>query len=390
MWLFNKLFCKVEDNQQTTNEIEETIVKLAGIFDRRNYSSLNIQPISEQKEQIKSIYGDVLCYSMNENDKIEFNPNHAVFNGYVKAFKEHRPITISPDIFWLLIIQSFANHVNNNSERLRPMFVNFDGKQELTVKRENMTPESATLDDWNEIFNEFAIKISDFTGLEIKETLEPNFSTTTPITKAVGQLSIMNAMKEYFDYHVIMCVCAFPFIVVQGTVNDWQYIISKLENLRKFKLEDWVDKLIPIIQKIIDTKKGNIDTEFWNNMIHIVPENGIYEPGYIDGWFINFFLYTIYGDEVGNRIYDESDDLSSEMLTVPFKLTVAENNYDCEFVAGFVGISQVEKDKSIMPQIHWLVRLEDKEKKSREKMEIELKKRQAKMNHDVIIKHSKH
>ena len=67
-------------------------------------------------------------------------PNHAVFNGYVEAYKQHRPITISPDIIWLLIIQEFANQINNNTESLRSMFVNFDGKQELTVKQDNMMP----------------------------------------------------------------------------------------------------------------------------------------------------------------------------------------------------------------------------------------------------------
>ena len=125
-------------------------------------------------------------------------------------------------------------------------------------------------------------------------------------------------------------------------------------------------------------------------MIHIVPEKGPYEPGYIDGWFLNFFLYTIYGDRVNNRIYDSSDDLSSEMLVTPFKLTVNEEDYDCEFVAGFIGITQVESNKTIKPQIHWMIRLEDKEAKRKEQMEIEKKKNEAKRHFDVQIKHSKY
>lgn len=367
-----------------------TIVNLAGILDKKNYSSKDINPISSQKEKIKELFGDVLCCSMDDNEKIELNPNHAVFNGYVNAFKEHRPITISPDIIWLLIIQGFVNHVNNNAESLRSMFVNFNGKQELTVKRDNMAPQTATTNDWMEIFTEFVQQIEVFTGKEITETLEPDFTTTTIISRAVGQLSIMAAMKEYFDYHVIMCICAFPFIVVEGSIEDWEKIISKLEKLRKYDLDDWVDKLTPILSKIVDTKRGKEDKKFWNDMIHIVPDKGPYEPGYIDGWFLNFFLYTIYGDRVGSRIYDKSDDLSSEMLTVPFKLTVSEQNYDCEFVAGFIGTAQVESDKSIKPQIHWMIRFEDKEAKRKEQFELEMKKRRAENSFDVCIKHSKY
>ena len=38
------------------------------------------------------------------------------------------------DDIWILIVQSFSHHVHIDSEELRIMFVNFQGKKKLIVK----------------------------------------------------------------------------------------------------------------------------------------------------------------------------------------------------------------------------------------------------------------
>ena len=335
----------------------------------KNLTLKKISTVAESQEVLHKLYGNkIFSHSMQPSDRIEFIDQHSVFNGFVQAFIDHRPITISPDIFWLLIIQGFSNHVNNNSEELRSMFVDFEGKKQLTVKRFNITPQTATISDWNGIFSEFVGQISGFTGRELTETLEPSFTTTTDVSKAVGDLSIMCAMKKYFTYKVKMCVCHFPFINVEGTVEDWQKIVDKLEKIRKYKLDFWVDKLLPIFAKIIETKKGNVDEKFWKDMIHIQPRRGPYKPGCVDGWFVKLFLYDKYGDIIGGRVTDKmKNDLTSEMLTIPFILEVdggaSSYSVDCEFVAGFVGLSQDQETKCIKPEIGWIIREEEKEEK---------------------------
>ena len=59
-----------------------------------------------------------------------------VITGYLRAYQNHYPITISPDIVRLLICQGPSQYVNNNSEELRSMFVDFEGKKMLTVIRD--------------------------------------------------------------------------------------------------------------------------------------------------------------------------------------------------------------------------------------------------------------
>ena len=77
---------------------------------------------------------DALAYSFDKKEKLaSIYSNTPILDGFYTAHTNHYPIRIKPDDIWLLIVQSFSNHVNNNSESLRHMFVNFSGKQELKV-----------------------------------------------------------------------------------------------------------------------------------------------------------------------------------------------------------------------------------------------------------------
>ena len=72
-----------------------------------------------EEESIKKILTkNILAHSFNINDKIAFiNSKTPILNGFYKAHKNHFPIRIKPDDIWLLILQSFSNHVNANSEK---------------------------------------------------------------------------------------------------------------------------------------------------------------------------------------------------------------------------------------------------------------------------------
>lgn len=333
---------------------------------KQNLTSKNIQPLSKNLSQIKSIFGDdIFSMSMKGEDKIELSSDgHPVFNGYVQAFQDHRPITISPDIFWLLIVQGFSYHIAKNHEKLRSKFVNFSNQKELTVNVTAPTIESIQPDEWQNLFSQFVCQITYFTGSKIIETLTPNFTTTTPISLAAGQISIMSAMKYYFKYRVIVCVCGFPYITVEGTLEDWIKIEKKIENLKNYEIDDWIESLIPIINKIIELKRDNIvDKEFWNSMIHKHDGNGIYDPSFFDGWFSNLFPYDFYGDRLHGKIVSITE-LPSEILAVPFLLEVRNDmsikgtEIRSEFLTGFVGITQDNETSSIKPEIGWVIRRE--------------------------------
>ena len=97
--------------------------------------------------------------------------------------------------------------------------------------------------------------------------MQPDFSTTTDDIKYVGNLSIMCAFKKYFDYTMMVFGCGIPSVTLKGTVQDWERILEKLQLLRKYEFDHWINENEPIIKKLIETRKGNIDIDFWKNMI---------------------------------------------------------------------------------------------------------------------------
>lgn len=120
--------------------------------------------------------------------------------------------------------------------------------------------------------------------------MSPNFSTTDSVSLAVGQVSIMFTLKKYFRYKALVGGCGLPYVTIEGTIEDWSKILEKMNNLKKFKLDDWINKLTPIINEIIETKKGNVNKEFWLRMIKYKDQTGSYDTGdyedpQVDGWF---------------------------------------------------------------------------------------------------------
>lgn len=229
-----------------------------------------------------------------------------------------------------------------------------------------------TVDSWNEEFPKFTEQIKKYVGDEIVDILTPNFTTTTATTLAVGQLSIMSAFKNYFKLIHMLGVCEFPFVNVEGTLEDWQKIMTKLDYLEKYDFEFWLKRIRPIIAKIIDTKKGNIDKEFWLNMIriHQVPGPCDGEMSSINGWFINFFPFKddlSYVDQELN-MYSR---IASELLRVPLKIRlynadVLVKEIPAEYVAGFVGMTQNKEDSSLKPEIGWFIYESDEVNQKRE------------------------
>jgi len=314
---------------------------------------------------------------LEEEDTI-FYGDHCFLNGMLDSFKMHKSITLSPDMIWLLIVQGFSYHVAANASKLRSLFVSFEGKQELTVLRMNMSPETATKDDWTGIVKEFVDEIDKRTKDHIALVLEPKFSTTTPCSHTSGMISIMSAMKHYFDYKVYMCVCGFPSITIEGTVEDWELVKEKTLALAKYDLEWWTSALIPIIDQFINARKGAPDYSFWDRMVRQHAGRGPYDPSYIDGWICTFFPYDIYGDRRSLTRITDSSKIASEILDTPFILKVTgagpEIELPSQFDTGFFGLKETKDGPglyNVKPIIGWGIRIgvepsEPKRKNQRE------------------------
>lgn len=104
----------------------------------------NLLPLQSCLKQLeKRLNSSLIAFSHEENFQVVEHSNeniledtlnlHSLVNTVHQAFAEHRPLMITPDAIWMAIAQGFAQHINNNAERLRYQFVSHSSKRELKV-----------------------------------------------------------------------------------------------------------------------------------------------------------------------------------------------------------------------------------------------------------------
>ena len=252
-----------------------------------------------------------------DSEKIWSLGYHKVLLGYLDSFIDHCPIKVSPNVIWQLILNAFSRHVDNNSEELRNKFVNFEGIKDLNVVK------VGTLNDIykyeKEIIEELVQKISQNVGSQLVDVLTPNFSTTTNESLIAGKVSLMSAFKRYFRYHGSMLVCGIPYILLEGTLEDWEKILEKLKFLSKYEFSN--KKMEKDIEEIIKTKKGKINLDFWRKIImETKKEDGDWKgcgsegEDKITGWICDFYLNL--GDVISRDSY-----LPEEVLEASIQIT---------------------------------------------------------------------
>ena len=328
-------------------------------------------PIGELKKRHLSevLPDDKLGQSLDPNTEIIFpGAQVPLLYGFYSAHCKHYPLRIKPDDIWLLIIQAFSNHVNINAEELRKYFVNFTGKKTLNVTYDGVFVKENIS---KEILENFSVEINaqmeNYLGKDLMQTLTSDFSTTNYDSLIISKLSIMGAFQKYFDYEIDLTICGIPYIILEGTLEDYQKIKAKAEKLSKYEFDWYINRIIPYIQKMIEAKKGKIDNDFCRNIIKrdevtdevfdsCTPET-VTESN-ITGWILDFFAYN----KKNKRFFGQSlkisefKDLESQMLKVPFTINEQIKNQKTQmnYIVGFIGCDQNEKKEVSLVQA-WIV-----------------------------------
>jgi hypothetical protein len=293
---------------------------------------------------------------------------HAFFEGMYNAFNNHRPFVLSPDMVWLLISQGFAQHVVNNAEALRHYFVKHDGKITLIVRNDQIVLSDST-SPWDRVFPEFTKQINEAVGKDLVGCLTCDFTTSTHTTQVASQITIMEAMKKYFEFKVQSMACGIPQITLEGTPEDWQKIVTKARQLKQYELGWWMDEILPVLEEMAKASSGNIDKKFWQSMF--IRSRGKDGAGCgraqsIDGWIVKFFPYNKDGKRNNLQELTGSGKLPKELVKVdleyqninPLSGKVIEK-VPLEIWAGFIGLKQTDSTFALRPEIGWMVRKKD-------------------------------
>ena len=304
----------------------------------------------------------------------------SILQGFYSAYENHLPIRLTPDIIWLLIVQGFAQHVNFNAEYLREKFVNFENKKTLEVIiNKYHSYKQMNSRDYENLFGDLTNQVKSYVGEELINTLDFNFSTSNKITKIVGYTSIMSAMKKYFEYQGFCHMCNFPYIILDGTLQDWENILKKVKELEKYDLKIWVEVLESILGEIIETKKGKINKKFWKEILYPDKLDERVEIGMsyeyktiqvdgISGWLLFFFPYFkngIFRAESNSLKTKDLWKLPDRLLETPLLMkSDDEGETDMVIYSGFLGMNvDKEKDNLATPEIGWFVKKKSDDEK---------------------------
>lgn len=345
---------------------EVSSVKVAAEPELEYSSKLAFESLLGAKIEACSHYGDrvVPC---------EYHPFVAAVHS---AYAEHRPLVLSPDMFWLLVAQGFANHVNLNSDAMRHHFGQFEGRKKVVIVRDQFIKGSPE-NDWAGAYNEFAGTLVEFIGKENHDRIVGPFSTTGLTERAANDLVLMDATQSYFDFGMVTR-CGIPSVTLEGTAADWSKLHDKTEGLGKaYDVKWWTDKLLPIMERIARNASGADDPDLWQSIYKLNHESG---GPYIRGWMRWFFPYVVIRDDsqrnsrddkprtgmVRNKWLAEDEsgcfggmttaDFPSSLSKVPLTWDCLGEIFEMEMLAGFACYSQDTETRAIRPKIGWAVR----------------------------------
>jgi hypothetical protein len=164
----------------------------------------NLDNINKSAQNYSSLYtvANGPCTEMSSN---------AVLQAFISAYNQHHDIVLSPDDMWMIVCLKFAEHVNENAEQLRSLFVEHqEGKIELTVR------DFQSEHEWDNFFDAMKVKISANVKGDVCRVLTADFTTTGKVESILSSACIMHAFKPYFDYRQVRCICGIRQVHFMG------------------------------------------------------------------------------------------------------------------------------------------------------------------------------
>lgn len=287
------------------------------------------------------------------------------------AFAKHYPLVLSPEHIWLAILAGVSVHINSedNAEKLRSKFVQFEGKENLIVRADHLIMGAVPPHIWEQdMFGKFSSKIRTYIGDEAHNLFCHKFSATTKAQEAAMDITLMCAMKKYFDYQ-LFTKCGIPWIELTGTRQDWVEVRKRANDLYKYILPElssrWLPNLLPVLDEFVEAYDGKVNHAFWQRMCKHVPKgerSG--DSDKISGWINNFYPYLRNGDlnhflqpweKMKMKVGPSPKEFPTLVSSVPFSWDYYGSQYPLHLHAGFLGITQSSQTLAIAPYIGWII-----------------------------------
>lgn len=220
-----------------------------------------------------------------KDDSLVYNGLNGFLFAIYTAYADHRPLILSPDDLWLTLCQGFGNHLVLHGKELEDQLLLPNHPDVISIRNDELSKDSP--EAWSELIAGFSNEIQSYAKPEILDLVQGDFTTTTPLISTVYQITLMDAMKTFFNYDG-SSGCGIPSITLLGTTEDWVKIYEDVDQFKQFGLEEWVDEVKPIIKEFVEASKGNENREFWQSIYKTVSFYGNFA---MSGWVIKLYPY---------------------------------------------------------------------------------------------------
>lgn len=278
------------------------------------------------------------------------------------AHKQHYPLTLSPDAVWLTIAQGVAHHVHVSGAGTpgRPIpghdrpILKYDVPDWIASSPEN---------PWSDAFDAWTEQIRMHVGDKLHSTFVCDFSTTTKVDRAVSQIVLMDVFQQCFRQE-LSGICGIPEITLTGSCDDWIRLREKVDLLRAFDLDWWLNDLMTICDQFVRARKGDIHLEFWRRFCTVTETCA---GDVFDGWVARLIPYLrdpIDGEcTQRNPIFVNNEGFTTQyapsgLSRVPFRWSNLSNGdtRNMEIVAGLTGVVQDRGSCNLTPISGWAIR----------------------------------
>jgi hypothetical protein len=171
---------------------------------------------------------------------------------------------------------------------------------------------------------------------------------------------LLEMAGAYFGYNLYP-ICGIPTITLRGQPDDWDTIVRRVEDLARYGLGFWIDRLRVIVRHIAATSRGDIDTAFWQG---IYRRDASCSVTFVSGWIAQLFPYIKNGR-------NQRCDIRNPLLMNPHGKGLAHPLFPTgvsivhlrdaagalpsrAFVSGFLGTTQ-GGDIELQPVIGWSI-----------------------------------
>ena len=229
-------------------------------------------------------------------------------NTALAAYNGHIPWRIRPDDLQMVLQMAFATCFNNmhnkrncdtsDHKRNCDILVEHASKMKLSVANSRFDV-NYFCDAFNTMMRD---NIKDPTFIDAVTT---RYTTTTPLLSTVGNMILMNTLKEYFSFEMVLS-CGIPAIMMEGTLEDWHKLKAFYEYFKNFfqetELKTWFTHFDIIMDMFMemrhlkDTDEDDAEApdhikELWKRVISYVPE-GSGGDTVLGGWIRLLVPYT--------------------------------------------------------------------------------------------------